>query len=136
MRKIIVLCLLITYSFSSNNNYEQKLYEKILPAIYQKEKIIYFTNSKSKSVLQNSNILISSLSCEDADIIIGKKFDNLPINCRNKPIFGTSYRSFLNFDNSIGAFYWRKGRPQIKFKLATLKKYNLELPKSLMEFAQ
>ena len=135
MRKLLIVFIFITYSFSSNNNYELKLYEKILPNIFKKELLIY-ADKNSKEILQDSNILKLTTNCIDADIFIGKSFKNLPLKCQDKPIFSTNYRSFLNNDNSIGAFYWRKGRPQIKFKLDVLKRYNLKLSQSLMEFTQ
>ena len=135
MKKIILLFLLITSTFSSDKNYELKLYEKVLSNIFQKSLLIY-SDKYSKDILQNSSILKLTINCTKADILIGKRFGNLPTLCQDKPIFSTSYQSFISEKNAIGAFYWRKGRPQIKFKLDTLQNFNLELPRSLMEFAQ
>ena len=136
MKRLALLFIFITYSFSLDNNYEQKLYEKILPAIYKKTNVIYFPDKKSELILKNSTVLKHTSNCKDADILIGKSFNKIPSVCKNKPQFSTNYRSFLNNRNTIGAFYWRKGRPQIKFKLDNLDKFNLELPKSLMEFGE
>ncbi len=135
MKRLIIILLLTTYSFGSSENYELKLYEKILPSIFKKDLLVY-TDRKSKKILWNSSILKFTPNCESADILIGKDFKSLPSKCKDKPIFSTSYRSFLNTTNSIGAFYWRKGRPQIKFNVDSLEKYDLKLPQSLIEFAQ
>lgn len=135
MKKLVIVFLFITHCFSSNNNYELRLYEKIIPNLFQKDVLVYL-DKNSKDTLHYSIILKSTLNCIQADVLIGKNFKNLPIECQDKPVFSTNYRTFLNTKNSIGAFYWRKGRPQIKFKLDVLNRYNLKLPKSLIEFVQ
>lgn len=133
MRKLFLIFIFIINSFGSENNYELKLYEKILPSIFKKNLLVY-ADKKSKEILIYSNVLELTISCIHADILIGKDFENLPQVCEHKPVFSTNYRNFMKNKNSIGAFYWRKGRPQIKFRLDTLRKYDLTLPESLMEF--
>jgi len=135
LKSLIIVLILITNSFSSNENYELKLYEKILPNIFKKDLLIY-TDLSTKEILKYSDSLKITLNCIEADVLLGKGFKNLPVKCQDKPIFSTSYRSFTNNANAIGAFYWRKGRPQIKFKLDALIRYNIKLPKSFIEFAK
>jgi len=135
LRGFIIVLILITNVFGSNENYELKLYEKILPSIFKKHFLIY-TDSKNKDIIEYSSNLKMAVNCRDADLLLGKGFKNLSATCQDKPVFSTSYRSFLNNPNAIGAFYWRKGRPQIRFKADALKKYDLKLPKSLEEFVR
>ena len=135
MKGFLVVFILITNSLSANENYELALYEKILPNILKKDLLIY-TDSKTKEILKHSKSLKITSNCIEADVLLGKGFKNLALKCQDKPIFSTSYRSFTNNPNAIGAFYWRKGRPQIKFKLDALDKYKLKLPQSLQEFAK
>jgi len=133
LKKLLIIFILITNGFSSDKNYELQLYEKVLPSIFQKSLLVY---TDDKNIIKNSKVLKLTSECKKADLLLGDKFDNLPVKCHNKPIFSTSRRGFKNNKNAIGAFYWRKGRPQIKFKLDALKKYNLVLPNALQEFAQ
>lgn len=135
MKNILIFFIFSTLSFASYDNYELKLYEKILPMILTENLLIYADNN-SKSIIEDSSILKTTLDCKKATLLIGKKFNNLDGKCKNKPIFSTSHRSFKKTTNSIGAFYWRKGRPQIKFNTSTMEKFNLMLPRSLKEFAQ
>ncbi|MEA3228820.1 MAG: hypothetical protein U9P38_07095, partial [Campylobacterota bacterium] len=66
---------------------------------------------------------------------IGKRFDTLDDSCKTKPIFATSYRSYRDLKSSFGSFYWRNGKPQIKFKLNKVEEFKLFLPKSLKKYA-
>lgn len=79
----------------------------------------------------HSNIL-QVTSCKDADIVILK---NLPNKCFNKPYFVTSYMDYIH-SNAIGAFYWRKSRPQLKLNAKMIKFYHLYLDKSLRKYAK
>lgn len=135
--KSIILLLLLSIVLLSDDNYELKLYQSLLPALFQKKSLIVYTQeSEQKDILKNSLILELSSSCSNSDLIIGKSFDELSTECLNKPIFATSYRSYINAQNSFGAFYWSKGRPQIQFKLEVIKTYNLHLPQNLYKYAK
>jgi len=109
-------------------NYEVKLYETIFTKLFHKKNInVYFQNHKKI----NSKILKSS-SCKDADIVI---ITHLPNKCKNKPFFVTSYIDYIN-SNAVGAFYWRKSRPQLRLNKKVIKTYNLYLDKSLQKYAR
>jgi hypothetical protein len=73
--------------------------------------------------------------CQDAELIIGKITDEF-YDCEDIPVFSTSYKEFKNNSNSIGAFYWRKGRPQVRFKIDVINRYNLNLEQNLRKYAQ
>ncbi len=134
MKKLLFL-ILSTILFAGED-YELKLYEKVLPILFSQNKISVYADIKSEELLYDSKILILSKDCRDATFLIGKNFDNLENSCKNKPIFATSYRSFTELENSFGAFYWRKGRPQIKFNSSNIEKFNLFLPKSLQKYSK
>jgi len=136
MKKIFIIFIITLNIIYANDNYELKLYEKILPTICKTDTIKVFADNKVKKILQNSNRFVLVENCNDATILIGKYFSDLSRECRNKPIFTTTYQSFKNNSNSFGAFYWRKGRPQIKFRLEVIEKYNLNLSKELKKYAQ
>ena len=135
MKKIIFILLIFWNILFANNSYELKLYEKILPSIFLQMPIKIYTDKDTKKLLVNSDKFDILTTCTDAVVVIvGKNFENISQECTNKPIFATSYRGFKNYQNSFGAFYWRKGRPQIRFKNDTLNRYNLDLPYYLKKY--
>ena len=120
----------------SNTQYELKLYETILPVLFQQKKLKVYADNKSKEVLLNSRLFSVTSHCKQAELLLGKNFTNLDRQCMEKPLFATDYKSFKNFENSFGAFYWRKGRPQIKFNLKLIQKFKLYLPQNMKKYAQ
>lgn len=135
--KNILLFTLLTLSLFSSENYELKLYQNLLPTLFEKKSIyIYTQDAQQRNLFKESPLFILSKNCSDADMIIGKSFDNLSHECYEKPLFATTYRSFKGTKNAFGAFYWAKGRPQIQFKLKVVQKYNLHLPPNLSKYAK
>ena len=135
MKKTIIIFIFIIHNLFANDSYESKLYEKILPMILKQNNINIFADKETKFFLKNSSIFNIVYSCDDADLLVGKSILDFPQDCKHKPIFATSYR-FFNNKNSFGAFYWRKGRPQIKFKLSVIEKFNLYLPQNFKKYAK
>ena len=131
--KQLLLSLFLATVILASENYELKLYEKILPLIFQTDKLVVFTDSSSQEIFQNSKIFSVTSQCNKAIVVVGKSFEN---SCKNKPIFSTSYRNFEKLDNSFGVFYWRNGTPRIGFNLEKIEKFNLFLPKSLKKYAK
>ena len=137
MKNLLLLLLLLLLGVDNifaGVNYELKLYEKILPIILKEESIVVYADSGSSAILKDSRVFKVTDRCLDASLLIGKRFENIDIECLKKPIFATSYRSFKSYKNSFGAFYWRKGRPQIKFKKEKIDKLKLFLPDSLSKY--
>ncbi len=137
MKKIFLIWIFLHQILLANSSYELKLYEKVLPSIFTKLPIKVFVDKSTKKLLKDSDKFeIVSVCNDDVVLVIGKNFHNLSANCKEKPLFATSYRWYKNYKNSLGAFYWRKGRPQLRFKKDTFKRYNINLPEDLMRYAQ
>ncbi len=139
MKKIFLLTLLILNLFA--NNYEVKLYNKIIPAIFKKNNIKIYCDIDSKKLLSKSTFFTIVDNCSLADIIIGRRFTKYDVNnldavCQKIPMFSTSYRAYKKYENSIGVFYWRKGRPQLKFDAKRIKKFNLILTDTLKRYTK
>ena len=136
--KRILITILLLYSnlLFGDDTYELKLYEKILPAIFKDTQIVIYGDDDANKILAQSNIFVLTSKCETATLLFGKDFDSLEKACTKIPLFTTNYHSFKNMPNSIGAFYWRKGRPQIIFNLDTLLLFNIELPNNLKKYAK
>lgn len=136
MKNLLLLLITITTLFSSEN-YELELYQSVLPTLFQKKSLLVYTRERELvTMLQHSNVLEIANNCKNADLLIGKNFDDLSPECSHKPIFAASYRSFSNLKNAFGAFYWAKGRPQIHFKLKEIQRYHLHLSPQLQRYAK
>ncbi len=133
MRYIILTLIIIGNTFASNEDYELKLYERVIGSIFTSTAMPIYSDDNLKKTLQKSNKFVIVTNCDNAILIIGKEFKK---KCTQLPWFATSFKIFKNEKNVIGAFYWRKGRPQLKLKSSELKKFNLPLPKSLQKYAQ
>jgi len=135
MKLIISLFLLLTF-VHSDDEYELQLYEKVIPSLFtHTTPLKVYPDTKSHDIIRHSKVFDIVLTCKDADFLMGKNFTTISEHCQNKPIFTTSYSSFKNQKNSFATFYWRKGRPQIKFKRSVIKKFNLTLPLELEKYA-
>lgn len=137
MKKIILLIFILLSSCFCDDNYELRLYEKILPSIFEDNPIFIYTDEDSFDVLKDSSKFHIVENCDDSVVVLlGKNLDDLPYVCQDKPIFSTSYRYFKTNANSFGAFYWSKGRPQIRFKKLALEKFHLQLPKNFRKYVK
>ena len=134
MIKILISLLLFGNIIFASASYELKLYEKILPIVLKSSKIAVYADSNSFEILRDSNLFTLTNDCTKASILIGKTFNTLQKSCLEKPIFATGYRAFRDFNSSFGVFYWRKGRPQLRFSLNRVKKLGLFLPQSLLKY--
>jgi hypothetical protein len=129
MKKIISILLFIGLYVNADVNYELKFYERVIPLIFKTPVHIY-ADSDIKFILKNSSKFIIEKNCKDAVVLIGNIKNT---NC-TKPLFATDYEVYKLSPNSFGAFYWRKGRPQLKFKRDKLKEFNIKLDKTLEKY--
>ena len=137
MKKLLIIILLLfNISLFADNDYELKFYEKVLPLIFNAKHLIVYSDSKTKDILKHSKVFLLTDDCNKANLLIGKKFDNIPNSCDGIPIFSTCYSGYKNMQNSFGAFYWRKGRPQLKFKKDKFQELNLHIPHSLEKYVK
>jgi len=134
--KILLFHILLSLFLVANDNYELKLYEKVIPILLNSKIINIYTDSNTKDTVKGSSIFYVKKNCLYVDLIIGKKINNLDKSCENIPIFATTYKAYLSSPNAIGVFYYRKGRPQLKLNSKTIKKFKLNLPQSLEKYAE
>ena len=134
IKKIILTLLLLFSVLNANDNLTLKLYEKVLTSIFHSQSIKVFVDSDTREILQQSNRFEIVDTCDKSVVVLVGKFSKLSEICKDKPLFSTDYRSFKHTPNSFGAYYWRKGRPQLTFKRRTLEKYHLSLPLALEKY--
>jgi len=135
---LLVVILLKMSMFASDDKYTLKLYEKVIPLVLSSKHINIYTDKKIKQLFKYSHLFTVVSECKKADIVIGSKFEyHKDIKCiKQKPLFATSYPSYIDNENSFGAFYWRKGRPQLRLNKKGIKRYNFMIPDSLERFAK
>ena len=121
MKKLIILFFII---FVNANEIE--LFENLFPQLFQKKEIKIYTY---KYVKFNSSVLKKVNNCQSADIVLGE------IKC-DKPKFLLNYYNFKKDKKAIGAFYWRKGRPQLRLRKENILYYNLHLSKAFSEYLE
>jgi len=118
MRALIILFLLTIASFASEERIDIKaqILEKIFVNININETIAIWTdNEELLSEFKKSSYLIVTDDCAVATLIVIEAKSSIEDdeNCRNKPIFVLNYELLKNIPESFGAFFWKKGRPNI-----------------------
>jgi len=123
---LIIISISITFLFSSQ--IEAKLYDKLFTTLFVKKIVKVYTENPEIKKLKFKNIIFVD-DCNKADVVIGK----INKNC-SKPIFVLSFKDYRNMKNAVGAFYWRKGRPQLRLRFPVIKKYHLFLSNDFKDF--
>ena len=109
-------------------NYESLLIEKVLLQLFQKPVQLFLVDREKEYNFSKIRVVNS---CKDADVVLGR---SEPKRCGGKPFFALSYKGFIKSPDTIGAFYWRYGRPQLFLKKEGLKKFHLYVPHSLQRY--
>lgn len=127
----IVVLFLFNISFAYGQSSEAKIINLIFQSIFKSNTISVFVDSDIKAkVVEEAGFSRESL-CSKADIV----YASLELdNCMNKPIFTDNYSFFKESKNTIGAFYWSKGRPNIMFDSKKMEIFNLKLPDNLKKY--
>ena len=127
MKKIVLFLGFSVLLFASA---KLELFEKLFSSLFQKPVVFVLTNS-SDILNADSRVLKVVHSCKKADVIIG----NVDKNC-SKPRFMLDYYDYKQNKSAIGAFYWRKGRPQLRLREKEIKKYKLHISKDFEDFLE
>ncbi len=140
--KLLLILLILKTSFGvvisraheKDIKYEIKILEKIAEDITHKTVIKVYVIGYDKKKIQNfSNHFKLVMDIDDADIVIVNKYKNVE-KLRNKIILTTDFNLLKEIPESIGALYWKKGRPHIIFIKERLQDYNIKLSKDYEKF--
>jgi hypothetical protein len=130
------LLLLLSLSLAHAQTPEQELIVKVLKLLTYKGKSMVVYEHQPAVSLQGSSFESLTQECHQAGLVYGMAFESLPSACKSLPRFSTDYEIFQKDKNSIGAFYWRKGRPQLRFNKERCEDFNIILPQELVQYAQ
>jgi hypothetical protein len=136
IKKIILFLILSGLLLANNTNYEMKIYNVILHAVFPNKTSVkvWSDNKEQLHNLSRLSIVTPVQKQENADILL---LTNTPHIQSNIPKFICNYKLLKSYKKSaIGGFYWQKGRPNILFLEKNLKKYNIKLPDSMQEYIE
>lgn len=123
---ISVFFISLLYSASS----ESRIISLIFNSLYSKDAIVYTEEEDKIKIIKEAGFDLAD-SCEDATLF----FSSYKIeNCQDRPLFTSSYKVLKEDQNAIGAFYWKKGRPNIIFVKSRLEYFELKLPTELKKY--
>jgi hypothetical protein len=111
-------------------NIEIKLFSKLFTTLFGKKTVSVYTENKRYQHIKSKFLKIVQ-DCDKSDIVLG-----VSKKCKDKPHFLLNYYSYKNDKNAIGAFYWRKGRPQLRLRKKSIKKYRLHMSDDFSEFLE
>lgn len=128
LRKLIVLLIVVGSVWAKNEVVE--LYRSLFPQLFHKPVIgLYVTDPALKEELRKVKLFKIVSRCEEADIVVGQNEI-----CPDRWHFVDSYEEFKKGKMVLGAFYWRKGRPQLRLKKAALLQVLGRVPKELERY--
>jgi len=121
-----------------------KMYHGIFSALSSKTMIsVYTTDPEYRKVFSTSKRMFLSKKPDEADIVLITnrstlesilKRNTINKNTKKPILFVTDYRLLKVSEDTVGAFYWRKGRSQLLFIKKRLDKKNIQLPKAYQNF--
>jgi len=134
------ILFLILFSIILNASDISLIKVKILETIMQElsvdsKKLIWSDNSQLLAKLEDRNNLNIVSNCEDASLIIVERLD-LSQGCKNKNIFVLNYDLLSKIDNSFGALFWKKGRPNIIILEPRINKQSIKINDKLKPYLE
>lgn len=116
--KAIVITLILAFSLFASDNKDvirAQIIEKIISNISIQDVITVWSDNKELiATFRKSSNIITTDDCDKANIVVVEDAKNMEDkNCKNKPIFVLNYNLLKELPESFGAFFWKKGRPNI-----------------------
>lgn len=139
MKIAVIILFLISVALASDNKdtIKAKILEKIFTNISTTVKLtLWSDNQNLLDKLKENGNFTTSLSCKDATIIILEKKDTLDKACKDKATFVLEYNLLTEIPQSIGALFWKKGRPNIIIISPRAKKHSIEISENLNEYVE
>lgn len=131
VRFFILFSLLFSIASSNEKESATKIIKAIVKVINTSSQEIWIDSEDQKiTQLVNTKKLNFTNNCQDASVVILRKDSVLSDRCKEIPILVLDYNLLNKYDNSVSAFFWKKGRPNIVFLKDRIEKFNINLPLS------
>ena len=133
------MMFLSSFLFSScyNMNLKIQILEHVCSGIINIDNMYIYSDDKDiQTAFKNIDKFYIVDTVKEAQIVILNK--NTPILKKfpNKHIFVLNYDLLEEIPSSFGAFFWKKGRPNIVFIKSRLNKQSLKLSKELNHYVE
>jgi len=137
MHKIIFFLILFTTFLNASNDVSTKIVATLLKQLAGNEYTVWADTYTSKNnITINRKHLNTTEHCEDASILLLYLDTSVDSKCKDKIIFVLDYTLLRKHTNAVGAFYWKKGRPNIVFIRPRLEQYKIKLSKSYDKYIE
>lgn len=137
MRYILLLFLIISVSFASEQSTATKITERLIVAIDNSDKPIWFTSDDPELAnMLDLSYFDTTSECEKAAVLVLSYKVRIPTKCQDTPILVLDYDLFKEYDKAVSAFFWKKGRPNIVFLEERLQHFNITLPQSYDKYIE
>ncbi len=134
--KYLVLLFFSSLLLSSEiDKIESKIIMSMIDAVNTHKGFSIYTNSQKLKNILPAQMVVFVDDCSGADIAILEK-SKIEKNCMDIPIITLEYDLLKKYPNSIGSFFWQKGRPNIVFIKSRLKNQNILLDSAFDEFIE
>jgi hypothetical protein len=140
--KLLWVMLLTLFAHANQNDieYTQKLYTNVFHKLFPGEIVHVYTSQSNEPLFLEENHFKIVHTCDEGDIVFYSRWGSTYCKpselCKNKPIFVTNYDDFKNMKGVIGAFYYRKGRPQFKLNQKYLDHFKLKVDESFAKYVE
>ncbi len=140
MKTVSIILFLTIALFASDNKdiMRAQILEKIILNIYINETVtIWSDNKELLAEFKKSAHIVTTDSCAKATIIILENKEKIHDDaCKNKPIFVLEYNLLKEVPESFGAFFWKKGRPNIVIIEPRIASQNISVSKELKVYVE
>ncbi len=138
--KLILSIIFSVLMLSANERIEHhraNILEKVFSQISINENLkIWCDDNSLMSQLKDHNRLQIVDDCLSANLILLNNQGNLSQSCENKHIFALKYDILSDIPSSFGAFFWKKGRPNIVIIKPRLESQSIKISKRLEEYLE
>lgn len=133
----IFFSVLILSANERVDHHKASILEKVFSQISINQKLkIWCDENALVSQLKDHNRFQMVDSCLDANVILLNDKENLSQNCENKHIFALKYDILSNVPSSFGAFFWKKGRPNIVIIKPRIESRSIKISKNLENYLE
>lgn len=135
MRKLLLVLFFSISAFSSDKVLAIKIYLSIAHELTHENAPKFYLHGNIEHLSKNKDI-ITVETCEEADIVILHSVDDLSSSCAKKIVFTDYYKTYLNNEDVVGAFFWQKGRPNIVFRREVLEEKSIILSSTFNKYIE
>jgi hypothetical protein len=134
---IFIFSIFVLSARDNENNLRSQILHKVCTEISINKKLKVWSDNKDVLFhLKKYDELNTVDSCEKASFIILQDSNKLSKACESKHIFVLDYNLLSVVPKSFGAFFWKKGRPNIVIIEPRIKAQSIKISTALQEYLE